>query len=101
MKAQDEGKEACSSSSWGVVAVTACRVLAVNAPYATMPVRQGTTTIRPLREVVVALALIREVAPGQAVLTHLPHTMEYGEVSDRLSPMVRLAYDGLTVEIQE
>ncbi len=82
--------------------VTACRVLAVNAPYATMPIRQGTTTIGPLMDVVVALDLIREVAPGQAVLTtHLSHTMEYGEVSDRLSPAVRPAYDGLTVEIQE
>jgi hypothetical protein len=45
-----------------------------------------------------ALELIREVAPGQAVLTH---TVEYKEVSDRLSPVVRLTYDGLTVEVQE
>jgi phosphoribosyl 1,2-cyclic phosphate phosphodiesterase len=56
---------------------------------------------RSVMDVVAALELIREVAPGQAVLTHLSHTVEYKEVSDRLSPNVRLAYDGLTVEIQE
>lgn len=82
--------------------VTAFRVLAVNAPYATMPVRQGTTTIGPPMDVVAVLDLSQEAAPSQAVLTtHLSRTMEYGEVSDRLSPAVRPAYDGLTVEIQE
>lgn len=56
---------------------------------------------RSVMDVVAALELIREVAPGQAVLTHLSHTVEYKEVSARLSPNVCLAYDGLTVEIQE
>jgi phosphoribosyl 1,2-cyclic phosphodiesterase len=64
-------------------------------------IRQGVTTIKPLMDVGAALELIREVAPGQAVLTHPSHTVEYKEVSDRLSPLVRLAYDGLTVEVQE
>jgi len=56
---------------------------------------------RSVMDVVAALELIREVAPGQAVLTHLSHTVEYEKVSDRLPPAVCLAYDGLTVEIRE
>jgi phosphoribosyl 1,2-cyclic phosphate phosphodiesterase len=56
---------------------------------------------RSVMDVVAALELIREVAPVQAVLTHLSHTVEYEEASAGLSPNVCLAYDGLTVEIQE
>ena len=54
---------------------------------------------RSVMDIVTALELIREVAPKQAVLTHLSHTVEYGEVSARIPSGISLAYDGLTVEI--
>jgi phosphoribosyl 1,2-cyclic phosphate phosphodiesterase len=56
---------------------------------------------RSVMDITAAQELIREVAPGRTILTHLSHTVEYDEVSDRLAPDVCLAYDGLTVEIQE
>lgn len=42
-----------------------------------------------------ALAVIRELAPRQALLTHLSHHMDHQRVSDGLPPGVSLAYDGL------
>jgi phosphoribosyl 1,2-cyclic phosphate phosphodiesterase len=54
---------------------------------------------RSVMDIMAALELIREVAPKKAILTHLSHTVEYGEVSARLSPGISLAYDGLTVEM--
>lgn len=48
-----------------------------------------------------AQELIGEVRPEQAILTHLSHTVDYDEISDRLSSIIRLAYDGLIVEMQE
>lgn len=54
---------------------------------------------RSVMDIMAALELIREVSPAQAILTHLSHTVEYREVSSRLSPPVRLAYDGLVVEV--
>jgi phosphoribosyl 1,2-cyclic phosphate phosphodiesterase len=54
---------------------------------------------RSVMDIVTALELIREVAPKQAILTHLSHTIEYGEISARLAPGISLAYDGLTVEM--
>jgi phosphoribosyl 1,2-cyclic phosphate phosphodiesterase len=56
---------------------------------------------RSVMDVMSAVGLIREVAPAQAVLTHLSHTVEYDEVSARLSPGIRLAYDGLIVEVHK
>ena len=56
---------------------------------------------RSSMDVMTALELIREVRPKQAILTHLSHTIEYDEVSARLSPGISLAYDGFVVEIEE
>ena len=46
-----------------------------------------------------ALALAREVAPGQTWLTHLSHDLMHAEVEATLPPGVRIAYDGLKIEI--
>jgi phosphoribosyl 1,2-cyclic phosphate phosphodiesterase len=54
---------------------------------------------RSVMDIMAALELIREVSPAQAVLTHLSHTVEYDDISARLSPGIRLAYDGLSVEV--
>lgn len=48
-----------------------------------------------------ALALIREVAPERAYLTHLSHDIGLYEAANaRLPEGVELAYDGLEIEIQ-
>ena len=54
---------------------------------------------RSVMDITAAQELIREVTPKQAILTHLSHTIEYGGISTRLPPGIRLAYDGLTVEM--
>lgn len=54
---------------------------------------------RSVMDVVAAQELIRELRPKQAILTHLSHTIDYGEISARLAPGISLAYDGLTVEM--
>ena len=46
-----------------------------------------------------ALALAREVAPGQTWLTHLSHDVLHAEAEADLPPGVRIAYDGLRIEI--
>jgi phosphoribosyl 1,2-cyclic phosphate phosphodiesterase len=56
---------------------------------------------RSVMDIMGALQLIREVGPAQAILTHLSHTVSYDEISSKLSPRIRLAYDGLIVEVQE
>ncbi len=56
---------------------------------------------RSVMDITTALELIREAAPAQAILTHLSHTVDYDVVSDKLSPGISLAYDGLSVEVQE
>jgi phosphoribosyl 1,2-cyclic phosphate phosphodiesterase len=56
---------------------------------------------RSVMDIMTALELIREVSPAQAILTHLSHTIDYDEISTKLSPRVHLAYDGLVVEVQE
>jgi phosphoribosyl 1,2-cyclic phosphate phosphodiesterase len=56
---------------------------------------------RTVMDVLSALELIREVRPAQAILTHLSHTVEYDEISAKLSPGIRLAYDGLTLEVHK
>jgi phosphoribosyl 1,2-cyclic phosphate phosphodiesterase len=55
---------------------------------------------RSVMDIMTAQELIHEVSPGQAILTHLSHTVGYDKVSDKLSPQLRLAHDGLTVEVQ-
>jgi phosphoribosyl 1,2-cyclic phosphate phosphodiesterase len=54
---------------------------------------------RSVMDVMAALELIGEVAPDRAILTHLSHTIDYDEISTRLSPGVSLACDGLVVEV--
>jgi len=54
---------------------------------------------RSVMDIMAALELIRELNPAQAILTHLSHTVEYDGISTKLSPRVRLAYDGLVVEV--
>jgi phosphoribosyl 1,2-cyclic phosphate phosphodiesterase len=56
---------------------------------------------RSVMDIMAALELIREVSPGQAVLTHLSHTVEYDEISAKLPAQIRLAYDGLTLEVDK
>lgn len=56
---------------------------------------------RSSMDIMAALELIREVSPKQAILTHLSHTVEYDEVSARLSAGISLAYDGFAVEIEK
>lgn len=56
---------------------------------------------RSSMDIMTALELIRAVRPERTILTHLSHTVEYDEVSARLSPGISLAYDGLVVEIEE
>jgi phosphoribosyl 1,2-cyclic phosphate phosphodiesterase len=56
---------------------------------------------RSVMDITGALDLIREVAPAQAVFTHLSHTVDYDEVSARLPAATRLAYDGLLVEVNK
>jgi phosphoribosyl 1,2-cyclic phosphate phosphodiesterase len=45
-----------------------------------------------------ALALAREVQPGQTWFTHLSHDMMHAEVEPALPPGVRIAFDGLRIE---
>ena len=54
---------------------------------------------RSVMDVVAALELIREVAPARAILTHLSHTVDYDQVTERLPASTVLAYDGLVVEV--
>jgi phosphoribosyl 1,2-cyclic phosphate phosphodiesterase len=54
---------------------------------------------RSVMDIMAASELIREVSPAQTVLTHLSHTVEYDDISARLSPGIRLAHDGLSVEV--
>jgi len=56
---------------------------------------------RSVMDIVAALDLIRQVAPRQALLTHLSHTVDYEAISARLPPGIGLAYDGLSVEVEE
>lgn len=46
-----------------------------------------------------ALALIEELKPGRAFLTHLSHEVEHEATDAELPDHVRLAYDGLQVDI--
>jgi phosphoribosyl 1,2-cyclic phosphate phosphodiesterase len=54
---------------------------------------------RSVMDIMTALELIREVVPKRSILTHLSHTVDYGEITAKLPPGVHLAYDGLVVEV--
>jgi phosphoribosyl 1,2-cyclic phosphate phosphodiesterase len=56
---------------------------------------------RSVMDITAALELIREASPERAILTHLSHTIDYDQISARLSPPTSLAYDSLSVEVQE
>ncbi len=45
-----------------------------------------------------ALALIEEIGPERAFLTHIGHTLDYAGTSRLLPPNVQLAYDGLCID---
>lgn len=46
-----------------------------------------------------ALALAADVSPGQTWFTHLSHDLMHAELEPTLPPGVRIAYDGLKIEI--
>jgi len=47
-----------------------------------------------------AIQIIREISPRQAFITHISHQMGlYRDVSKELPPEIRLAFDGLSIEI--
>src|SRR4030081_1488567 len=46
-----------------------------------------------------AVELIEDVQPSQAYLTHVSHSLEHAETERRISPLARVAYDGLRIEI--
>jgi phosphoribosyl 1,2-cyclic phosphate phosphodiesterase len=46
-----------------------------------------------------ALDVIEELAPKRALLTHLSHRYEHAETNRRLPDRVRLAHDGLSVDL--
>jgi phosphoribosyl 1,2-cyclic phosphate phosphodiesterase len=46
-----------------------------------------------------ALDVVAELRPRRTFFTHLSHTIEHRTVNARLPPHVRLAYDGLTLEV--
>jgi len=46
-----------------------------------------------------ALAVIAELRPRRAFLVHMTHNVDHAEAERRLPPHVRLAYDGLEVEV--
>jgi phosphoribosyl 1,2-cyclic phosphate phosphodiesterase len=48
-----------------------------------------------------SLALLEQLKPRQAFFTHLAHDLGHAETDALLPPQVRLAYDGLKVELGE
>jgi phosphoribosyl 1,2-cyclic phosphate phosphodiesterase len=47
-----------------------------------------------------AVAMVQELAPRRAYLTHISHLLgRYGDVQAQLPPGVELAYDGLRVAV--
>jgi phosphoribosyl 1,2-cyclic phosphate phosphodiesterase len=48
-----------------------------------------------------AVEVARELAPRRTFLTHLAHTVPHAESERRLPPRVRLAYDGLVLQVPE
>lgn len=48
-----------------------------------------------------ALAIVEQVKPKQTYLTHLCHEVDHAETEKELPPHVRLAYDGLTLHVDD
>jgi phosphoribosyl 1,2-cyclic phosphate phosphodiesterase len=48
-----------------------------------------------------ALAVITEVGPERAYITHLSHDVPHAATSETLPAGVELAYDGLVVEVSD
>lgn len=46
-----------------------------------------------------SLAYLAQIAPGRAYLTHLCHDLMHAELEKELPPPVKVAYDGLVVEV--
>jgi phosphoribosyl 1,2-cyclic phosphate phosphodiesterase len=46
-----------------------------------------------------ALALVADLRPRQALLTHLDHDLDFAELAARLPPGISPAFDGLVVEV--
>jgi phosphoribosyl 1,2-cyclic phosphate phosphodiesterase len=46
-----------------------------------------------------SLALVERLKPARALFTHIAHEMAHGSTNDSLPPNVRLAHDGLKVEV--
>lgn len=47
-----------------------------------------------------AVEILTELKPNQAYITHMSHTIgTHREVEEKLPPFIRLAYDGLTLEV--
>ena len=47
------------------------------------------------------LAVIQELRPTQAFITHITHRLDHQKTNESLPPGVELAYDGLNVEIHD
>jgi phosphoribosyl 1,2-cyclic phosphate phosphodiesterase len=47
-----------------------------------------------------SLGLVRELEPRHAWFTHICHDLPHAATNARLPENVRLAYDGLTLEVQ-
>jgi phosphoribosyl 1,2-cyclic phosphate phosphodiesterase len=46
-----------------------------------------------------ALALVDDLQPDHAYLTHVGHTLEHQTTNDKIGPRVEVAYDGLRLEL--
>jgi phosphoribosyl 1,2-cyclic phosphate phosphodiesterase len=46
-----------------------------------------------------ALALVEELQPRQAYLTHVSHNLEHEATNRKIAPRTQVAYDGLTLEL--
>jgi len=46
-----------------------------------------------------ALAVVERLRPRRAYFTHISHEIDHDEVDRQLPPHVRLAYDGLEIEV--
>jgi phosphoribosyl 1,2-cyclic phosphate phosphodiesterase len=47
-----------------------------------------------------ALAVIADLRPRRAILTHLDHDLVHAELAARLPARVEVAHDGLTVDVR-
>jgi phosphoribosyl 1,2-cyclic phosphate phosphodiesterase len=48
-----------------------------------------------------ALSVIADLRPRRAFLVHMTHTLDHASVNAQLPANVQLAYDGLTLEIED